>query len=78
MGKRMSLLIELTGLITNCTVSIGLVLSLTMFKKALPRALLRFARSFHTSLPANKVVGSNPVRVEQVQVWCPPYFFCYF
>jgi hypothetical protein len=39
-----------------------------MFKKALPRALLRSSRSFHSSLPAYKVIASNPVKAEQVQV----------
>lgn len=43
-----------------------------MFKKALPRALLRSARSarsFHPSPPANKLIASNPVKAEQVQSW---------
>ncbi|GLB35005.1 hypothetical protein LshimejAT787_0205700 [Lyophyllum shimeji] len=40
-----------------------------MFRKAVPRALLRSARSFHASAPASKVVATNPVKAEEVKSW---------
>jgi hypothetical protein len=39
-----------------------------MFKKALPRALLRSSRAFHASPAAGRVVATNPVKAEEVQV----------
>ncbi|RDB21321.1 putative succinate dehydrogenase [ubiquinone] flavoprotein subunit, mitochondrial [Hypsizygus marmoreus] len=42
-----------------------------MLRKAVPRALLRAnrARSFHASTSVAKVVGTNPVKAEEVKSW---------
>ncbi|KAK7043611.1 succinate dehydrogenase flavoprotein subunit [Paramarasmius palmivorus] len=40
-----------------------------MFKKALPRAILRSQRSLHTSAPVRRVVSTNPVKAQEVQSW---------
>lgn len=42
-----------------------------MLRKALPRALLRSSRAFHASPVASRVVGTNPVKAEEVQVSYP-------
>ncbi|ESK93056.1 succinate dehydrogenase flavoprotein subunit [Moniliophthora roreri MCA 2997] len=40
-----------------------------MFKKALPRAILRSHRSLHTSAPVRRVVSTSPVKAQEVQSW---------
>ncbi|KAK1232956.1 succinate dehydrogenase flavoprotein subunit [Marasmius sp. AFHP31] len=39
-----------------------------MFRKALPRAILR-GRSLHTSAPVRRVVSTNPVKAQEVPSW---------
>ncbi|KAJ3932024.1 MAG: FAD binding domain-containing protein [Lentinula lateritia] len=40
-----------------------------MFRKALPRVISRSRRSLHSSLPAQKVVSTNPVKAQEVPSW---------
>lgn len=40
----------------------------SMFRKALPRVISRSRRSLHSSLPAQKVVSTNPVKAQEVPV----------
>ncbi|KAJ7632542.1 succinate dehydrogenase [Roridomyces roridus] len=40
-----------------------------MLRKSLPRTLWQSTRSFQSSAPARKVVGTNPVKAEEVQSW---------
>ncbi|KAK7443576.1 succinate dehydrogenase flavoprotein subunit [Stygiomarasmius scandens] len=40
-----------------------------MFRKALPRAILRNPRALHSSAPLHRVVATNPVKAEEVKSW---------
>jgi succinate dehydrogenase (ubiquinone) flavoprotein subunit len=40
-----------------------------MFRKALPRVILRSHRSLHCSAPVQKVASTNPVKAAEVQSW---------
>lgn len=42
-----------------------------MFRKSLPRALRATQRSFSSSAPARRVVATNPVKAQEVQVRLP-------
>lgn len=39
-----------------------------MFSKALPRAVVRSTRAFHSSSSVARVVSKNPVKAEEVKV----------
>lgn len=42
----------------------------SMLRKVLPRVVSGSRRSLHSSAPVHKVVSTNPVKAEEVQVMC--------